>query len=627
MRLVVLTILTFLTTLSCSFGSVDSLIPYPAKVTIDKGYVPADAPVATTTDKSHTDLGSQGYILSCTPKGYHITAATDAGIFYGKLTLDQMRASGRIPCCEIRDIPAMKMRGVMFDLARLKEKHEYYYHMIDQLSKWKINTVFLHLTDGGGCAVEIKRYPSMATAFAFSQEDMKKLIKYAQERHVELIPEIESWGHAGYILRLPEFADLAEDKASPQTLCTSNPKVWEVLDAIYTEIAQLFPSEYIHAGCDESSFGKCPQCRAKIGSTSTDTLVAEHSGKVCSLVKSKGKIPMIWGDVLLHSRPAIDSLPKDTVICYWNYKAIVGPEPAEFLRSKGFTTLGCPALVWGGRIMLPKSDTLDNIQSFAGVVLDNNCLGMETTVWVPQRYIADTLPFGLAWTSELSWSGNHHSKLDFSRAFIRNYFGLEPNTELAQTLWNVHDLAFSTGSLFTNLWNYTGQLQKLSTPDLLRYTIPGRDQAKAIDLALLRYQPGVTRHREEYDALVLSADVAAHVGERAVGAARLTSYLNKAKTLSLGGNVDLAQSQLTQAIDMLDDQIAEENALHNRLDSDWNRWRYENDPMKASGGQNLLGYFIDADFYMKSISAQLKITQERLSRGEEVDWAAILKRP
>ena len=606
------------------FDAIDSVVPTPAQVHRLSGCVREGARATATVDAKRTDLGDEGYEITCGAKGCRITARTQQGLYYARQTLTQISAAGTIPCCKIVDKPRMRMRAVMFDLARLKEKHEYYYAMIDQLAKWKINTVFLHLTDGNACAIEIKRYPRMATPYAFAQEEMKSLIRYAQERHVELIPEIESWGHASYIAGMPDFADLGED--GPGSLCTSNPRTWEVLANIYAEMAALFPSKYLHAGCDESNFGKCPLCKAKMAG-GAHVLVGEHIRRVCELVKAAGKVPMIWGDMLLLNRQAADAVPKDTIICNWDYKAPPDPEKTRFFKSSGFEVVGCPALVWGGRMLIPAPDTFDNIAEFAKIVSDAGCLGMETTVWIPQRYIADTLPFGLAYACEMSWSSRPRSRVDFAMAFAKSFFGMEPNREIADALWNVHQVSTTPGSLFTSLWDYRGQLVKLSTPELTRHTVPGRDRAKAVAEVLRRHQRRVTIHQAEYGALVLAADAGVHMGSRAVSAATLMKAISSAEKLAAEGKAEKAAAELKSAADPLEGLIAQQSAIAKRLDAAWDRRRYPDDPKRSGSGQNLLKDFHISGGYMKAIIAQLRAAQDQVRGRGSVDREAILKEP
>ncbi|MFQ3548847.1 MAG: family 20 glycosylhydrolase [Armatimonadota bacterium] len=351
-------IFTFFSTNCFAHDPLNSIVPSISKIEHRNGYANINSPVKVIVDKNRIDLGDEGYELICDPTEFIITAKTQAGAFYGKQTVFQLKSAGNFKACKIIDKPKMKIRGVMLDLARCKEKNEYYYHIIDKLAKWKINTVFIHFTDQEGCAIEIKKYPQIASPNAFTQEEMKDLINFAKERHIDLIPEVESWGHAGYIL--DHFPELKE---SDRDLCICNPKIYEVLGDIYSEIAELFPSKYLHIGCDEAlSYGECDICKKFISEHGKDKLVEMHLNKLADMAKAVGKTPMMWTDILLKHPDIMDDITKDMIMCFWRYTEIVDPEPAKLLSSKGFKVIGCPAIVWYGRMILPRTDAIPSIR-------------------------------------------------------------------------------------------------------------------------------------------------------------------------------------------------------------------------------------------------------------------------
>ncbi|MDH7601611.1 MAG: family 20 glycosylhydrolase [Armatimonadota bacterium] len=602
----------------------DYIFPLPSKVITEQGTTDCRRPAKEKLDPAREDLGDEGYILRCREDSCEITARTERGLFYGRQTLEQLRNAGTIRCCTIEDVPKMKLRGVMLDLARLKEKHEYYYHIIDLLARWKINTVFLHLTDHNGCALEFKSYPQLATKYAFTQDEMKKLVQYAAERGVELIPEIESWGHARWITNVPELADLAESREKTGSLCTSNPRTWEVLRKIYQEVAQLFPSKYLHAGCDESSFGLCEQCKAKVEKEGPDSLVGEHLRKVCELVKSVGKTPMIWGDVLLSRRGSADQVPKDAVICHWDYKASLSAEPVQFLKNKGFEVVGCPAIVWGSREILPMSDTWDNVANFTQIALDNNCLGMETTVWIPQRYIADTLYPALAHACEMSWSGNARSRQDFIAAFARQFFGLDPTPQITQALLDVHDLSIKGYAKIADIADYARQVFQKGEGD--SPPMPEvAEKAKRIAETLRSSRPGVRRNQTEYDSLVLAADIRAYVENRAEAVCKMVSLLRKARADSERGNKDAAADALTEAAQLLEGLVPTDRSLTGLLTDAWNRWRYPDNPKKTEGGDNLTAGFARSGEFLQKTIERLKSAAQSLKEGLTVNIEDILR--
>ncbi|MGQ9456165.1 MAG: family 20 glycosylhydrolase [Armatimonadota bacterium] len=600
------------------------LVPLPAKITVEKGSTTCSGPVREKVVQSLDVLGDEGYILRCREDYCELIARTERGLFYGRQTLDQLRAAGTIPCCTIEDVPQMKMRAVMLDLARLKEKHEYYYHIIDQLAKWKINTVFLHLTDHNGCALEFRCFPKLATRYAFTQDEMRELIEYAARRHIELIPEIESWGHARWITNVPELSDLAESEEKPGSLCTSNERTWEVLEKIYREVSALFPSRYLHAGCDEASFGLCEKCRSEVKKNGPDSLVGKHLKRVCELVKSVGKRPMIWGDVLLSRRGSAEYVPKDTVICHWDYKASLSSEPVEFLKGKGFEVVGCPAIVWGSREILPMADTWDNVTNFAKIVLEHKCLGMETTIWIPQRYIADTLYPALAHACEVSWSGLSRSRDDFLIAFARHFFGLDPTPSVSQTLFAVHELSIKGYSKIADIAGYARSVWEKGEGD--SPPMPEvANKARLIASELRRLLPMVKRHVEEFESLILAADIRAYVEDRAATVYEVVSLLKQAEA-DLGRNDrSNAVGGVRNASELLQRLIPVQNEIIERLDESWNRWRYADDPKKVEVGDNLTAGLARSREYLQNVVTRLSSTAKSISAGKTVEFADILR--
>lgn len=604
-----------------SCNPLDVLIPMPSEVSFSECTASLDGPVETAVDPRWEEFGDEGYSLTCHQEGFRLVARTEKGAFYGQQTLDQIKALGLIPCCTITDKPAMKMRGVMFDLARLKEKHEYYYHMIDQLAKWKINTVFLHFTDHSGCAIEVRSYPNLATAYAFTQEEMKDMIRYAADRHIELIPEIETWGHAKYITRLPELADLAEDPDDPRALCTSNPRTFEVLHEILAEMAELFPSQYIHVGCDEAAFGRCEKCVAVAEQSSKDVLVGTHIQKVCEITKRVAKTPMLWGDVLLQYRESVELVPKDAVITHWDYRADLPGEPVEFLKSQGYEVVGCPAVVWGSRMILPMADTFDNVANFARIALDNDCMGMETTIWVPQRYITDTLPFSLAYATEMSWTGPKRSRIDFARAFIRNYWGGDPGVEVAQALLDAHTLSDKSFDKLTDLWKFVQKLSEESDEELCETESLSAPQQ--VHDVLTTYRKHVVDHIAEYDGLLLGVETGVYLRLRTQALKRLVFALRTAQRSAGGPGGQCATEQVDAAARLLDSIREREDSVRSSMEDAWNRWRYADDPAKHAGGENLMGAFYASERFIKTMIIRVESVRDKVAHSEEVNWGRL----
>ncbi len=243
------------------------------------------------------DLAAAAYILTITQKGILLQGGSPEGVFYGMQSLLQLIQQQYatafpidLPCVHIEDEPAFAYRGMHLDVGRHFFPVDFIKKYIDLLARYKMNRFHWHLTEDQGWRIEIKQYPKLQEVAAFrketlighyndtpqkydgtpyggyyTQEEVKDVVKYAQERFITIIPEIEMPGHAQAALA-----------AYPELSCGGGPietaTKWGVFDEVYcpteatftflenvlTEVMDLFPSEYIHIGGDE-----CPKTKWK----------------------------------------------------------------------------------------------------------------------------------------------------------------------------------------------------------------------------------------------------------------------------------------------------------------------------------------------------------------------------
>ncbi|RPD38671.1 beta-N-acetylhexosaminidase [Chitinophaga barathri] len=283
-------------------------------------------------------LGNEGYRLEILPGRINIISHQPAGWFYGIQSLLQLLPAERgIPCMEITDRPRFAWRGLMLDVSRHFFSKAVILSYIDQMAKYKLNTFHLHLTDNQGWRIEIKSMPKLTSVGAwrvprtgywkgmpapapgeaatdggfYSQDDIREMVQYAAKRFVTIVPEIDVPGHSlALIASYPELSCtkqpqqvLAGDPwntSRANVLCAGNDSIYAALDKIFTEVAALFPGEYIHVGGDEVQriyWNKCPHCKRRINSErlkSAEALQTYFIGRVAKIVESKGKKVMGW---------------------------------------------------------------------------------------------------------------------------------------------------------------------------------------------------------------------------------------------------------------------------------------------------------------------------------------------
>ncbi len=313
-------------------------------------------------DTDNGRIGREGYVLEATPKGVVISANQPAGLFYGMQTLLQLlpkeieskktaKATWAIPAVKITDYPRFGWRGIMLDVSRNFFSKADVKTYIDQLARFKYNTFHWHLTDDNGWRIEIKALPKLTSVGAwrvpraghfgeradpnpgeaatdggfYTQEDIKEIVRYAQERNITIVPEIDVPGHS-----------MAAIAAYPELSCTKNPntfvnpgtafsewygngtfkmlventlnpsdeKVYDFLDKVFTEVAALFPNQYIHVGGDEAYKGywaQDPDCQAlmkKLNLRHVEDLQGYFMGRVEKILQAKGKKLLGWDEIL-----------------------------------------------------------------------------------------------------------------------------------------------------------------------------------------------------------------------------------------------------------------------------------------------------------------------------------------
>ena len=137
------------------------------------------------------------------------------------------------------------IRGLMVDPARLTERHEFYFDLLESMAAWGMNTLWWHFADDDGFVLKLKSHPELATPYAFSRSEMRRLIDAAGKLGIDVVPEVESLGHARYITRLRQYAHLADgstDGSGLNAVCPSHPDTLDILGEIIAEVAEVFDS-------------------------------------------------------------------------------------------------------------------------------------------------------------------------------------------------------------------------------------------------------------------------------------------------------------------------------------------------------------------------------------------------
>ena len=308
-------------------------------------------------------IGKEGYYLSVKAKGITISANEPAGLYYGIQTLLQLMpkeiegsvvtntVKWAVPVVDITDYPRFAWRGLMFDVARHFFTKPEVMRYIDDMVKYKFNLLHLHLTDDEGWRVEIKSLPRLTTVGAYNvkkvgefgsftppkpdeprnyggfytQADIRELVKYAADRYVNIMPEIDVPGHSlAAVVAYPELsctpgADKYQVRSGEHimdfkpegitalvdnALNPASEKTYAFLDKVVTELAQLFPFDYVHMGGDECAKNFWAQSDSVKMLMQRENLKTQEEvqsyfeKRVEKIVEAKGKKFMGWDEIL-----------------------------------------------------------------------------------------------------------------------------------------------------------------------------------------------------------------------------------------------------------------------------------------------------------------------------------------
>lgn len=301
--------------------------------------------IVLTIDK--TIDNAEGYKLDADTKQIRIAGASAAGVFYGIQTLRKSLplVNGKasqvsIPAVHITDAPRFAYRGTHLDVSRHFVTADSVRQFIDMLALHNINRFHWHLTDDQGWRIEIKKYPLLTQIGSkraqtvighnsgkydgkpyngfYTQKQIRDIVKYAADRYITIVPEIDLPGHMQ--AALAAYPDMGctggpyevwqKWGVSDNVLCAGNDKTLTFIDNVLKEITQLFPSKYIHVGgdeCPKTQWQKCPKCQARIkalnleakdGHSAEERLQSYIITHASNYLKSLGRNTIGWDEIL-----------------------------------------------------------------------------------------------------------------------------------------------------------------------------------------------------------------------------------------------------------------------------------------------------------------------------------------
>lgn len=397
--------------------------------------VGVDFPLAQKRDKkvcyielavSPKVTAKEGYVLTVSKKGVTIQGGSAAGVFYGIQTLRKSFASTsaesllqmfQLPAAIITDAPRFSWRGMHLDCSRHFYSIQFVKKFIDLLALHNMNVFHWHLTDDQGWRIEIKKWPKLTTVGSqrsgtiigtnsdlddgipyggyYTQAEAREIVAYAAERHITVVPEIDMPGHM--LAALASYPELGCTGGPYQVghywgvykdvLCVGNERVYQFVEDVLTEVMDIFPSEVIHIGGDETPTAKweqCPKCQA-LG-LPKDKIQARFTQRVFDFLTAHHRRALGWDEIL-------DGCPQDAMIMSWR-----GSAPGAKAATEGHDVVMTPTTHCyfdyqqvedrqfepsrcGGFIPVEKVYALDPVPESFSVEARSHILGAQANLW------------------------------------------------------------------------------------------------------------------------------------------------------------------------------------------------------------------------------------------------------
>jgi len=347
--------------------------------------------------------GREAYSIRISAAGAEIRARSSAGIYYGVQTVCQMVEDvdgGALPEATLTDWPESAYRGTMVDISegqllRVGDIER----QIDLMSRLKMNQYYLY----NELTIALDGLSPAAPGARLSKSDVRTVVEYARERHIDVVPCLELYGHLHDLFRREEYSDLADFPHGVE-FDPANPHVGTLLRQWSAEYMELFPSAFVHIGFDET--WQLEQAAGR-GASSPASYFVEQLRKVSGLFQAQGKTVLAWGDIMVKFPDIVKQLPPGIVAVAWCYDPHPDPEYKQWiapLAARKQPFLVAPGLSGWNEISPDYALTFDNIDTLIAAGRKSGALGVMNTIWSDdvQMLKRPALP-GIAYGAVAAW--------------------------------------------------------------------------------------------------------------------------------------------------------------------------------------------------------------------------------
>ncbi|MCH7704361.1 MAG: family 20 glycosylhydrolase [Planctomycetes bacterium] len=382
----------------------------------------------------------QGYRLLVDPERIGIIGGAPAGCFYALMTLRQLTdcTAGRLPVCRIEDQPDFETRGFLHDVTRGKVPTLDTLTMIaDRLARFKINQFQLNIEH----AFVFSFDPTICGPNeGLTPDEVHALDEYCQDRFIDLVPALATFGHMGRILSMPKYRHLAEvsperdwaaqtwqERARGLTLDCTVPEAHRLVERMWGDVLDAFSSPVVNICGDEPhDLGKGGSAGrytpAQIGEAYVNQL--RRTQDICA---ARGRTTQVWSDVITNYPHLIDRLAPETAVLHWGYDDAADYDGTAKFVATGLATHVCPGTCGWKRVLNAMDLAERNISTFAAAGRRSGARGLITADWGDHGHfnLLACSWHGMALGAACGWRADHPIGAAFDKRFVRTMFGID----------------------------------------------------------------------------------------------------------------------------------------------------------------------------------------------------------
>jgi hexosaminidase len=380
----------------------------------------------------------EAYTLNLTPERGEIQAASSAGLFYGVQTVCELiegnTAEAILPEVEINDWPSLAYRGTMVDMSHgpLPTESEIK-RQLDFLARWKANQYYLY----SEATIELKGYPLLNPEGRLSKDEVRRIIAYGRERHIDVIPNLELFAHLHDLFRVEKYSQLSDLQHGVE-FNPSNPGVMSLLSDWIGQIADLFPSPFVSIGFDETF--QIEMAVRQQGTSATATrLFVKQLTDVTRLFQQRGKQVMAWADIMVRYPNIVAELPRGLIAVAWYYTADANDREYNHwlgpLIAKSLPHFVQPGVTSWAQIAPDFDTSFENIDTFIAAGRKSGALGVINSVWTDdgQVLLRMSLP-GMCYGAVAAWQSAPIDRPHFFLNYARTMYPASISADVATAL-------------------------------------------------------------------------------------------------------------------------------------------------------------------------------------------------